>query len=364
METKPEDLYEYGALAGWGCVAGPHAVIHTSGAIPTGYCYDANGNMTLRWPPGGSFIYSQGWDADNKLIQVDKLSSDGAYTYLGTLDRFYYDADGNRVRKVETGAVQFSDDFNTLDTLGWAYASLYPTVVADAGQNVLKTTSDNNWRALNRSTYTLASGKQMSIDFKLDNANTGAHYILEDGINSLFGVVASGGNIYVHYADAGCGWCAGPTLVTGTVTNLWYRLTITVDDGAGFKVEIKQRDTGAGYASYTRAMNLSSGRNWRFQHFMYTAGTAAYMDNYVEQVTGSQTTAYVGNHYKCVPGQACTSYYYFNGRWTAYWVAYGNSSVTKCLTRYRLRWGCRCSGPAWPARWPALSRSAWGCKYR
>jgi len=217
LETKPEDLYEYGALAGWGCVAGPHAVIHTSGAIPTGYCYDANGNMTLRWPPGGSFIYSQGWDADNKLIQVDKLSSDGAYTYLGTLDRFYYDADGNRVRKVETGAVQFSDDFNTLDPLGWSYASLYPTIVADAGQNVLKTTSDNNWRALNRSTYTLASGKRMTIDFKLDNANTGAHYILEDGINSRFGVVASGGNLYVHYADAGCGWCAGPNTLNDVI---------------------------------------------------------------------------------------------------------------------------------------------------
>jgi len=129
-----------------------------------------------------------------------------------------------------------------------------------------------------------------------------------------FGVVASGGNIYVHYADAGCGWCAGPTLVAGTSVNTWYRLTITVDDGAGFKVEIKQRDTGAGYASYTRAMNLSSGRNWRFQHFMYTAGTAAYMDNYVETIVGPQTTAYVGNHYECVPGQACTSYYYFNGQ--------------------------------------------------
>ncbi len=126
--------------------------------------------------------------------------------------------------------------------------------------------------------------------------------------------MASGGNIYVHYADSGCGWCAGPTLVTGTVTNLWYRLTITVDDGAGFKVEIKQRDTGAGYASYTRAMNLSSGRNWRFQHFMYMAGTAAYMDNYVETIVGPQTTAYVGNYYECVPGQACTSYYYFNGQ--------------------------------------------------
>ena len=81
----------------------PHAVLTaalTAGAAVSvsTYAYDANGNMTRRVELSGTQLitFSQGWDAENRLITV---------TWSGQAVTFTYDADGVLVRRSQTGQV-------------------------------------------------------------------------------------------------------------------------------------------------------------------------------------------------------------------------------------------------------------------
>jgi RHS repeat-associated protein len=73
----------------------PHAVISTTGGYS--YTYDANGNMLTRIELSGTqrYTYTQQWDVDNRLIAVTN-------TVTLTVTRFYYDGDGQRVKRVES----------------------------------------------------------------------------------------------------------------------------------------------------------------------------------------------------------------------------------------------------------------------
>jgi len=78
-----------------GC-ARPHAA--TAAANGSSYVYDANGNMTIRRELSGTetFVYTQTWSIDNRLIGVTKATVTG--TVLAVTS-YYYDGDGTRVRK-------------------------------------------------------------------------------------------------------------------------------------------------------------------------------------------------------------------------------------------------------------------------
>jgi RHS repeat-associated protein len=69
----------------------PHAVKSLSGGSTGSFTYDPNGNMTGRNDDTGS--YTQIFDAENRLTQVDKAG--------GGTTSFTYDASGQRVRTVE-----------------------------------------------------------------------------------------------------------------------------------------------------------------------------------------------------------------------------------------------------------------------
>jgi len=73
----------------------PHAVISTTSGYS--YTYDANGNMLTRIELSGTlrYTYTQQWDVENHLIAVTS-------TATLTVTRFYYDGDGQRVKKVES----------------------------------------------------------------------------------------------------------------------------------------------------------------------------------------------------------------------------------------------------------------------
>ena len=55
----------------------PHAA---TGAGPNSYVYDQNGNMTVRREVSGTetFVYTQTWSIDNRLIGVTKALTNGA----------------------------------------------------------------------------------------------------------------------------------------------------------------------------------------------------------------------------------------------------------------------------------------------
>ncbi len=73
----------------------PHAVIEVSceGGQQASYQYDANGNLTTRTQ--GGVTYQQQYDAENRLILVTRTQGTSLQ-----VTRFYYDAEGNRVRQV------------------------------------------------------------------------------------------------------------------------------------------------------------------------------------------------------------------------------------------------------------------------
>ncbi len=69
-----------------------HAVTHLGGAPM--YGYDLNGNMTTR--KVGATTYTQGWDAENRLVSVSGT---------GLSSTFSYDGDGTRVKGTVNGTV-------------------------------------------------------------------------------------------------------------------------------------------------------------------------------------------------------------------------------------------------------------------
>ena len=76
---------------GYNDAAHKHASSHVNGVLY--FVYDANGNMTIRNTPGvGTTTFT--WNLDNKVSS--------AYSYLTNQTTSYsYDADGNRVKKVD-----------------------------------------------------------------------------------------------------------------------------------------------------------------------------------------------------------------------------------------------------------------------
>ena len=57
------------------------------------YWYDANGNMLTR-NEGGTKNFTQGWDTENRMQAMTNT--------LGQVTQYFYDGDGNRVKKVDT----------------------------------------------------------------------------------------------------------------------------------------------------------------------------------------------------------------------------------------------------------------------
>ena len=94
--------YSYNAIGNFVSKAGvtqaygatqPHAVRSLSDG--SSFQYDANGNMTQRTEMSGTqlIIYQQQWDIDNHLVVVTN-------TNTGQVTQYFYDADGNRVKRI------------------------------------------------------------------------------------------------------------------------------------------------------------------------------------------------------------------------------------------------------------------------
>ncbi len=83
----------------------PFAVIRTTAGFQA--AYDPNGNMVLRVEVSGTqrITYTQGWDAENRLVVVTN-------TVSGAVTRFAYDGDGKLVRKEEvSGTTVYIGDY-------------------------------------------------------------------------------------------------------------------------------------------------------------------------------------------------------------------------------------------------------------
>ncbi len=125
--------------------ARPHAA---TGAGLNSYVYDANGNMTVRREVSGTdtFVYTQTWSIDNRLIGVTKALTNGVVLAQTS---YFYDGDGVRVRKDDpdgtalyagpveqtigpggTATAEYFDDISGTSTLTAFVATRNETVTA------------------------------------------------------------------------------------------------------------------------------------------------------------------------------------------------------------------------------------------
>ncbi|MBI5653894.1 MAG: hypothetical protein HZC40_26115 [Chloroflexi bacterium] len=272
----------------------PHAVTQVG---TTAYTYDPNGNMTAR----GSDALT--YDYENRLT---KITTGGGIT-----TQYDYNADGARVRKTEP-SIAFSDGFDSANPAAWTSSGTQVVPFNDGGQNVLKRVGTGvdytSWIFRNA---TLANGQSISIDFKVDAPDTRLHLALDSsdgGVYSRWALLAMNGVLYAQYTDAANQWHY--VIVLNPIKlNAWYRVTLRVDDSAGFKLDVRERDGGTSGASYSYPM--AAGKRWKFVSWIYQ--NTAYLDNYVERGTATTTTYYVGNWYEVTSGIA-TKYYYFGSQ--------------------------------------------------
>ena len=139
--------YSYNAIGNFITKAGitqvysttqPHAVRSLSNG--SSFQYDANGNMTQRTEMSGTQLitYQQQWDIDNRLVVVTN-------TNTSQVTQYFYDADGNRVKRVgpQGTTVYVNADYEVTGPSQMVMPSLPPTythklylpVVACAGCN-------------------------------------------------------------------------------------------------------------------------------------------------------------------------------------------------------------------------------------
>src|SRR5439155_9901481 len=75
------------------------------------------------------------------------------------------------------------------------------------------------------------------------------------------------------------------TLLNPYKANVWYALSIWLDDASGFRLEVHERDNPQVSATYKSAV-LTTGMTWHFGEYLYNA-VNAYTDNYRESMGGS-----------------------------------------------------------------------------
>lgn len=266
----------------------PHAVSSTDGG--NSFSYDLNGNMRSRTENG--VTYTQGWDVNNALTSV---TGDN-----GTLVSYSYDADGNRVKKVEAKVQDlFSTQSKAWDVSG-ANGTYYSVPYNDGGENVLRTVGDNaNWLPYfqRKSDGGLTNGDIVVVDFKLSQTNTDAHFTLDSAVNgySRWSINNNNNAIQACWME-NAAWQGCAPLILYPVANRWYRMKLTIDDSSGFIAEVWERDISGGVsARFQRTFPPSAaGGVWFFFHTLWRGSVS--LDNYQEYRKTTGTTVYLGQY--------------------------------------------------------------------
>ncbi|MBI4317103.1 MAG: RHS repeat-associated core domain-containing protein, partial [Chloroflexi bacterium] len=213
-------------------------------------------------------------------------------------------------RKVDSFAESFQSQNGD-----WVYSPYQTVPYLDNGQYTVKSTgTDTGWWAnFYRSAYSIVSGNEVKVEFKVDGADSGAHFAIENesgGVYRRWAINAWSGKIYVQYNE-GSGWVYPQDLIDPIKLNTWYVVVLRADDANGFRIEVRERDNPSVVGTYTHAMQ--TGLSWRFHHWMYR--NTAYIASYVERKLNPESVVYVGNLYeKNVTTGEVTKYYYAEGR--------------------------------------------------
>ena len=271
---------------------------------PTAYTYNARDQVvTTTYPDGegvtasytaagqpatlsgtSAYVNSASYGAGGRLVrQTLGNGVTTAYAYnpqsgrlvaaqTGTLlDLAYaYDRAGNVTRLEDAQEVGFSDSFDSQNSSAWVWNGYQSVPYVDGENRVARNsgTGTSYDAHFYRNGYTLDSGDGLRVRFKVDRGDTAAHFMVEaDGSPyRRIGLLANSGKLYVQYTE-GAGWIYPQDLLQPVKVGVWYVLRLTLDDAAGFTVEVYEEADPGTAASYTRSM--PAGLNWRFHHWTY-----------------------------------------------------------------------------------------------
>ena len=180
----------------------------------------------------------------------------------------------------------FQDSFDSKNTSAWTWNSQQTVPHSHGGSNVVKSTgTGSNWNGTFYRSATLGTGQGLMVRFKVDAANTQAHFSVETSDGSRrFGVRELSGKLVAQYGD-GNGWRTPVDVIPNFLTNTWYVVRIVLDDARGFYLEVYQESAPTVRGSYQQWM--PTGQAWRFRHWIYSGN--AYLDDYREFGTGDLT---------------------------------------------------------------------------
>jgi Domain of unknown function (DUF1929) len=169
-----------------------------------------------------------------------------------------------------------TDTFATADTSRWWFS---PRVTAgldrcgNAGARSIGSGTD--WSASMSRNDTQGTGTRHTIQFLADRGDSQTHIAVTtpDWQNRLQVVVRN--NQLAVEAQRGGQWF-GLTSFPWSV-NTWFEVGITIDDAAGFKIDVQNLANGQ---SWSRTEAMPKGLQWRFFHGNYVGTT--WLDNYTQ----------------------------------------------------------------------------------
>jgi YD repeat-containing protein len=234
--------------------------------------YDSLGRKTRSVDPDmGTWYYA--YDMDGNLVtQTDASQRTQVFNYdaLGRLT--------SRMAEDSGPTSTFADGFDAQSSLNWTWSS-YQSV---ASSMVSSTGSGSGWNAeFSRSSYDLSDGDGLALSLKLSGTNPNAIFAVETGSGAAYRrlqLLVLNGQFGTQTTLDGSNYTTFTPLMS-VQANVWYRLTMTLDDRAGFRVQVAQ--DGAPQTRATQLISMPPGQSWRFHHWIYAANTAT-IDSYSE----------------------------------------------------------------------------------
>jgi RHS repeat-associated protein len=210
--------------------------------------------------------------------------------------RYAYDNVGNiayitDAPRAITGTLNttLTDNFTTKNTSLWTYDTYQTVPFTDTdGNRVVKNTGDGStWNAdFVRTQYAIATNGGAQVRFKVDSASSMFVLALEnnDATYRRLGIYGHNGYVTAQYTDNnGVNYREPTTLIPALQANVWYTLTIAVDDVRGLTLDVVSQTQHSTYNIF-----LASGKTWHFH--AWTLSGSMYLDDYKEFNSGAQIT--------------------------------------------------------------------------
>lgn len=312
-DNRPDFTYQYDNI---GNILSIVTGTNDDGIDTQNFTYDSLNRLETAIATGGVANYTHDYNYD-AIGNIDSYAGVGyqyqdpahvhAVTHLNNVQKFWYDANGNMVGRIDEDGEftqlfdqenrlvyvadfqdnTFNDSFSSKDTNNWLYNN-YQTIPYNlGGENVVQNsgTGTSYEGQFRRTAYSLANGDSVRLEFQVTGTNTVAHFGIETsgawGVDGNRFALITRYNGFEVQEQVGSNAVVYTPLPISLQLNIWYVLTLVVDDTNGLALHLYPKDAPDTSAAYYQSTIFPRGESWRFHHWIYR--DIAYIDNYSEQ---------------------------------------------------------------------------------